>query len=82
MLRFCNVMFDLKSLRTQATYVELKELSSSTNLFKGPLFSIRKQLHRVEQCRVNERVESLEEEDVFFVRDALAGHHAEHRRVN
>ena len=75
-------MFDLKSLRTQATYVELKELSSSTNLFKGPLLSDRERPHRVEQCLVDKCVEAFKEEDVRFARDALAGRHAGRRRVN
>ena len=75
-------MFDLKALRTQATYVKLQKLSFSTNLFEGTLFSDRERPHRVEQCLVDERVEAFEEEDVLFIRDTLVGRHGERLRVN
>jgi len=75
-------MFDLKSLRTQATYVELQKLSSGTNLFEWPLFSDREQPHRVEQCLVDKRVEAFKEEDVLFVCNTLGGRHGERCRVD
>jgi len=82
LLRLRNIMFDLKSPRAQATYMELHKLSSSTNLFEGPLFSDRERPHRVEQCLVDKRVEAFEEEDVLFVCNVLAGRHGERCRVD
>lgn len=82
LLRLSDVIFDLISLRTQATYGELQRLSFKTNLFKRSLFSDRKRLNRVEQCLVDKRVQAFKEENILFVRNALCGRHAGQRRVN